>query len=84
MATQPPDPAAVTVNQFARPGLDTAPATVHEIITRQKVDALSERLAETKAEISGELGEIRLRVNGLIFVVIAAVVVQIVMRAMGA
>jgi hypothetical protein len=63
--------------------IDTAPATVHEVITRQKVDDLALKVGEVKAELSGEMSEIRMRINGLIFVVIAAVVVQIVGRAGG-
>lgn len=53
-------------------GINLEPATVHELITRQKVEALTE-----------EVREVRNRVNGLIFVVIGAVLVQVLLKAGG-
>ena len=53
----------------ARPEIDLDPASVYELLTRQMVGDLAE-----------ELREIRLRVNGLIFVTVGAVVADIVLR----
>lgn len=63
--------------------LDTAPATVHEVITRRMVEELGHKVDEHHGDISGELGEVRTRINGLIFLVIGAVIVQIVLKAWG-
>ena len=52
-----------------RPPIDLAPASVHEAITRQMV----ERLAEDLAEIKG-------RLDGLLFMVAGAIVLDVVMR----
>ena len=53
----------------ARPEIDLDPASVYELLTRQMVGDLAE-----------ELREIRLRVNGLIFVTVGAVVADIILR----
>lgn len=53
-------------------GINTDPATVHELITRRMVEELTE-----------EVREVRNRVNGLIFVVIGAVLVQVILKAGG-
>jgi uncharacterized protein YjeT (DUF2065 family) len=53
----------------ARPEIDLDPASVYELLTRQMVGDLAE-----------ELREIRLRVNGLVFVTVGAVVADIVLR----
>lgn len=63
--------------------IDTSPATVHEVITRRMVEELGIKLGDVKTELSLELTEVRNRVNGLIFVVIGAVVVQVVGKAGG-
>ena len=52
-----------------RPPIDLAPASVHEAITRQMV----ERLAEDLDEIKG-------RLDGLLFMVAGAIVLDVVMR----
>ena len=52
-----------------RPEIDLDPASVYELLTRQMVGDLAE-----------ELREIRLRVNGLIFVTVGAVVADIILR----
>ncbi len=54
---------------WARPEIDLDPASVYELLTRQMVGDLAE-----------ELREIRLRVNGLVFVTVGAVVADIVLR----
>jgi hypothetical protein len=51
------------------PPLDLDPHSAYELLTRQMVQTLSE-----------ELREIRLRVNGLIFVTLGAVLTEIVLR----
>ncbi len=53
----------------ARPEIDLDPASVYELLTRQMVDDLAEQLRE-----------IRLRVNGLVFVTVGAVVAEVVLR----
>ena len=53
----------------ARPEIDLDPASVYELLTRQMVGDLAE-----------ELREIRLRVNGLIFVTVGAVVADVILR----
>lgn len=53
-------------------GINTEPSTVHELITRRMVEELTE-----------EVREVRTRVNGLIFVVVGAVLVQILGKAGG-
>ncbi len=55
--------------EWARPEIDLDPASVYELLTRQMVGDLAE-----------ELREIRLRVNGLVFVTVGAVVADIVLR----
>ena len=52
-----------------RPEIDLDPASVYELLTRQMVGDLAE-----------ELREIRLRVNGLVFVTVGAVVADIILR----
>ncbi len=49
--------------------LDLDPHSAYELLTRQMVQTLSE-----------ELREIRLRVNGLIFVTVGAVLTDVVLR----
>ena len=49
--------------------IDLDPTSVYELLTRQMVSDLAE-----------ELREIRLRVNGLIFVTVGAVLVEVVLR----
>ena len=56
----------------ARPEIDLDPASVYELLTRQMVGDLAE-----------ELREIRLRVNGLVFVTVGAVVADIILRLVG-
>ena len=53
----------------ARPEIHLDPASVYELLTRQMVGDLAE-----------ELREIRLRVNGLVFVTVGAVVAEVVLR----
>lgn len=53
----------------AKPRLDLDPQSAYELLTRQMVSSLSE-----------ELREIRLRVNGLLFVTITAVLTDVVIR----
>jgi hypothetical protein len=68
-ATPTPDPGQVTINQtINRQPINTDPQTVHELITRQMV-----------VELREEVREVRNRVNGLIFTVVGAVVVQLVL-----
>lgn len=63
----------VQINQsIARGTIDLAPATVHEVITRRMVE-----------ELTAAVAELRSRVNALIFTVIAAVVVQVVLKVGG-
>jgi hypothetical protein len=50
-------------------GIDLRPATAYEAVTRQMVEALGE-----------ELKEIRGRLNGLLFMLAGAIVVDIVLR----
>ena len=54
-----------------KPEIDLDPASVYELLTRQMVGDLAE-----------ELREIRLRVNGLVFVTVGAVVAEVVLRLM--
>ncbi len=51
------------------PPLNLDPRSAYEVLTRQMVAALTE-----------ELREIRQRVNGLIFITVAAVIADVVMR----
>jgi hypothetical protein len=51
------------------PPLDLDPHSAYELLTRQMVQSLSE-----------ELREIRVRVNGLIFVTLGAVVTEVLLR----
>ncbi len=51
------------------PPLNLDPRSAYEVLTRQMVAALTE-----------ELREIRQRVNGLIFITVAAVITDVVMR----
>jgi len=53
--------------------LDLRPATAFEAITRQMVESLTE-----------ELREIKSRLNGLIFMMIGAILLEIVSRMMAA
>lgn len=55
--------------EWGRPEIDLDPASVYELLTRQMVDDLAE-----------ELREIRLRVNGLVFVTVGAVLADIILR----
>ena len=66
-----PEP-QVQINQTLRGPIDDRPQSVHELMTRQMV-----------LELKQEIAEVRLRVNGLIFTVIGAVVVQLVLLAFG-
>lgn len=52
-----------------KPPLDLDPRSAYEVLTRQMVSGLTE-----------ELREIRQRVNGLIFITVAAVIADVVMR----
>ena len=52
-----------------RPPIDLAPASVHEAITRQMVERVAEDLAEIKS-----------RLDGLLFMVAGAIVLDVVMR----
>lgn len=53
--------------------LDLRPATAFEVITRQMVESLTE-----------ELRDIKSRLNGLIFMMIGAILLEIVSRMMAA
>ena len=52
--------------------IDEKPRTAHELVTRRMVDELRDDLAELKS-----------RVNGLIWAVVGAGVLQIVLRLLG-
>ena len=54
-------------------GLDLRPATAYEAVTRQMVEGLAR-----------ELGEIKGRLNGLLFMVAGAIVVDVALRLAGA
>lgn len=70
MSTPPPE---VQINQrIGSAPLDDRPTTLHEAMTRQMV-----------VDLKAEIGEIRGRINGLIFTVIAAVVVQLALLYAG-
>lgn len=71
-------------------GIDTGPATVHELITRNKVDDLAidmekahAQLRQEMAAVRAELSEVRRLIYGLIFTVAGAIVVQVVLRLAG-
>ena len=55
--------------EWGRPEIDLDPASVYELLTRQMV-----------ADLAEELREIRLRVNGLVFVTVGAVLADIILR----
>jgi hypothetical protein len=50
-------------------GMDTRPMSVHEAITRQMVETLTD-----------DLHEIKSRINNLIFMVLGAIVIDVVLR----
>ena len=54
-------------------GLDLGPASAYEAVTRQMVEGLAR-----------ELGEIKGRLNGLLFMVAGAVVIDVALRLAGA
>lgn len=54
---------------FGPGGIDIRPASAYEAITRQLVESLA-----------GDLGEIKSRINNLIFMVVGAMVIDIVLR----
>lgn len=62
------------------PLIQTGPATVHELITRNKVDDLAVDMEKAHTAIRLEIAELRRLIYGLIFTVVGAIVVQIVMR----
>ena len=55
-----------------RPPLDLAPASAYEAVTRQMVEGLAEDLEEIKG-----------RLNGLLFMVAGAIVVDVTLRVIG-
>jgi hypothetical protein len=57
---------------LAAAALDLEPRTAHEAITRQMVVALAEDVAEVKT-----------RLNGLLFMVAGAIVLEVVLRLAG-
>lgn len=72
------DPAAALraqVRQFrsrAGPGVDLVPASAYEAVTRQMVEGLAEDLAEIKG-----------RLNGLLWMMAGAIVIDILARVAG-
>ena len=73
------DPAAGLREQVARlragpgrPAVEMGPASAYEAVTRQMVEGLGE-----------ELREIKSRLNGLVFMVAGAIVVDVVLRVAG-
>ena len=52
--------------------IDLRPGTAYEIVTRQMVESLADDLREIKA-----------RINGLIFMMVGAIVLDILGRALG-
>ena len=56
-----------------RSAVDLAPASAYEALTRQMVEALTEELEEIKG-----------RLNGLLFMVAGAIVVDVALRLAGA
>ena len=57
----------------AERGMELGPATAYEAVTRQMVEQLGR-----------ELGEIKGRLNGLLFMVAGAIVVDVALRLAGA
>lgn len=58
--------------RFGRERVSLDPASAYEIVTRQMVLNLSEDLREIKA-----------RLNGLLFMVVGAVILEVITRVMG-
>lgn len=57
----------------ARPrGVDLAPGTAYEVVTRQMVE-----------EVRGELGEIRARLNQLTSLIVGAITLEVLLRLTG-
>lgn len=62
-----------TISTSAPPALDLKPASVYEAVTRQKVEALAEDIKEIKG-----------RLNGLLWMVASAILLDLVLRLTGA
>lgn len=64
---------AVRSRMVERTALEREPATVYEVVTRQKVE-----------ELAREMRDLRRRIDTLLFMVLAAIVVDLALRLSGA
>lgn len=63
--------------------LDLAPKSAHEAMTRAMVEDLGRDLERQRGETAADLAEVEGRVNTLIWVLIGAVALDLVGRAVG-